>query len=308
MDIDLNISIILAHTIMYEQEQLYPSIYCKEFHAGGDPPAPTPQETTAQSIASLTQGLPGLLKVISSNAPAYEQSQADLAKTIAPQQAALQAELYRLYGPQLNDTGSDIARSNALSQAETDRLVTGSPGAQALVSNTNDLQKTLDPEFYKNREIASSKFQDLLSGMDPNKLTSGEIANVERTNNRSNIGRGIADSDSNIGAIGNALQFDNRLQAKKSALSQALANFSNIQAGSKSGVDAFQLTTGKPSNTSFGQNNLTSANQNQFSNVSNQANGLLGNIFQSANNSANINSQRRDSLDRFNETDPLGKY
>lgn len=295
-----NLAAVLAFTVMYESGQEYPREWCGNV-VNGDPPAPAPTESTRDMLNALSEGLPRLLNTVSTNTLPYERANLRASQETSPAYAQLQADIYSQFGPQLNSIGQDIARSNALSQSETDRQVVGSDSAKELVRGTEALQREVDPEFYKNREVTSDKYQDLLGGMDPNKLSGAELANVERANNRSNIGRGIADSGSNIGAVSNALQFDNRLQQKRSALSDALANFGQIQGGSRSGVDAFQLTTGKPSNTSFGQNNLLGANQNVQGNVSGQANNLLGQVGENTRTGMNINANRRDAFDRVNE-------
>lgn len=292
-----NISLVLAHTLLLEYKGQEPFGESWAL-GGGDPAAPSASESTGQQMQALIQYLPSFLKTVSGQIQPTEQALINSSKAISPQKEQLSTDLYRQFGPQVNKIGSDIAAQNALSQSSSDAAVANSGSAKSLVQGTSDLSRLIDPEFYKNREATSAKYLDLIGGMDPNRLSGAEAANAERGLNRLNESSGNANTPNNpTAAIANAGVFGQALNAKRSLLSQALAGFAPIQSGSRSGIDTFQMTTGKPSMPAFGQGNLGGAVPvGQWAQQAGM--GFLDQTGQNQRAGMDINSQRRDSLDR----------
>lgn len=188
---------------------------------------------TGLGSAQLTnRTLPGLLNTyfqgLGQTSPLLGQSQLDIFKNFGPQFAQTQAEIDRIGRAGTAQTDLDIARTIG-------RDLTGELASQ---------DRMVNPEFYQGREAFLGKGLDLLGGMDPNKLTESEIANVERTANRSNIGRGVASSGSNTAGIQNALMFDDRLQNKRNQLNNVLTSFGNTLPGLRADFNTL-FATGK---------------------------------------------------------------
>lgn len=155
---------------------------------GKDPPAPTPQESTAAMIQAYTQGLPGLMSVYNKQLAPNEQAQLEASRQVSPGYAALQNEIYKLYGP-------DAART------------------------TLDIAKIQDPEYYKVREQAANKLINLIN----NPVSETERAEIERYVNRGNVATGNSVNPSATNTITNAMYFgDKARQNLSQALDQAI--------------------------------------------------------------------------------------
>lgn len=270
-----------------------------------DRPAQSPVETIGDQLNAYRNFLPDYQKLTNSGIAPNALAQLQSQQATAPGYAALNADLYGKYGPQMNQIGSDIARQNALSQAGTDLQVLQGPGSQSVMA-LDKLQRGIDPEYYKSRELAGNKIQDLFGSMDLSPGLSGsERGEVERSLNRDNLANGQSPGvGSNINTVSNAMQFGqagaNRMAQKQDQFGQALEHVTNFLPQSKS-MDAFQVATGKSSQPNSGDSKF---NINGNDNTGNQAMGLssslLGNISQASNQQADINSNRRDLSDRTN--------
>lgn len=299
----LNLSAVLAHSLWLEAKELAVARCVDDARNGGDPPAPTASETTAAQLQAFTQYLPGLLATLRPEQKLSEQNNLDVQREIAPQLAQLNTELLAQFGPEYNKVGQDLSRQNAIAQAETDAELLSGSGAKA-VSAASEAQRLLDPEFYATREATAKKYGDLLATYDPTGLSPTEAASIERSVNRSNIGTGNAGLGSPTAAIGNAFAFDDKLQQKKNNLANVLNLYQGVQAGNRSGMDAYQIAAGKPSSSGYNQNQFQGVQP--FGTASAETSGTANNFLQQTSNAAlqsnQINSQRRDSLDRVNET------
>lgn len=268
----------------------------------GDAPAPTTQESTRDMLASLVAYMPDLTKAYTTALPALEQSSIDTKKQVSPQEAQLSLDLYKQFAPQANELGQQIYKSNQMAQAGTDAEIMAGPG-KLLGANALEAAKVVDPEYYKTRAATADSYTKLLGSLDPTRLSEGELAAAERGANRMNFGAGLMGSTSRQAGLRNALMFDDRLTAKKGMLTQALGNAPGVAQSTKSGMDPYMMATGKTSYPQLGANALTGTTPSNFGQSAGAlTGGLLGEIGQSSRNNANIESQRRDSLDRFNET------
>lgn len=265
---------------------------------GDDPQAAPAAETTGGQYAAFVQYLPGILQTIARETPGFEKSQLASKVAIAPDELAY----FNEFGPKYAEAGTKIQKAGALGQASTERDVLEGPGGE-LVRSALRLNKEIDPEFYAGREAASAKLLELLSTLDPTGFSGSELAEVERGVNRSNSNKGVANLGGNSAAISNALVFGDRLQQKKSNIAQILSTVPSQLASYKSGVDVLQSAVGRPS---YGVNPGSAAQAGANSNYGQVANGIASGFLQQTSNAAlqqqDINSKRRDSLDRTNET------
>jgi hypothetical protein len=241
-------------------------------------------EGTPRQMAALNRYLPRLAQTVSNVAGPYEQAMLNARATIDPQQAALDESLAAWFMPRFAQIGSDVARQNAFNQATTEADVLEGPGAR-LVSSARQLDRFQDPEYYDVREAGAGRMMELLAGQDPNQLTGAEIANVERTSNRTNTSQGTAGLGSSLSAIGNAMTFGGALDKKRNTLLNTLNAIPQNLAAMRSGTDVFQVATGRPS---YGSNPA----------VNNMSNNLLGEAGQNVRQNNDLTANARDWLDR----------
>ncbi len=264
----------------------------------GDPAAPTAPESMGSTLVALRRTLPGIMNAYSGAVLPYEQKLIDAQKQILPQQNQLQYDQYSQYAPQLNQLGQQINASNAEAQSRSDLNILKGTGGQ-LTEAALEAQKKADPEYYKTREGVGAGFLSLLGGMDPNKLSGSEMANAERGVNRLNNRSGNSNGGVPLNTISNAMTFGDELDKKRQAYGQTLGLGGQLMPSMKSGVDTFQLTTGRPSQANPAANQFLGVNQNSFGS---QGQGMAGGVFNAAagfqGQANDINSQRRDSLDR----------
>lgn len=271
----------------------------------GGPDIVNSQETTEAQLQAFINNLGPLIDVVGENILPAEEALLESREVISPQEQQLQADLFREFGPILNEIGADIAQQNAERQLGIDRQLTESDDALALIEGATELARAADPEFFDNREAASGRFLELLDALNPNELSGGEAASVERNVNRT-LNREGDTRDSNSANLRSALQFSDRLDRKRQALGNVLSTLPNVQAGTRSGVDTFKLTTGKSSLPSFSQFNPTSSREtggltSQFGSQ------FLSETGQNARQAVGINASRPDGFQRFGQvTSGLG--
>jgi hypothetical protein len=213
-------------------------------------------------------------------------------EAIAPREQELAAQLFRKYTPQYAEVGQNV-----------DLQALRGAGGQA-VREGNALQQEIDPEFYASRAATSGKLRDLLGGMDPNRLTTAEREEVARGLARTQYGSGELAVPSNQGAIEAAQTFGSALTNKRNAVANAIDTATRAIPSFRTGVDAFQQGT---SGARFGVNPFAGGQTNALpggSQVAGQqagqaALGLTGSLQQLR---AQLQAQRRDELDRTNET------
>lgn len=271
----------------------------------GDPPAPATTESTREMLKAYSEFLPDMLKVTAQGIGPYEQALLKSQQEVALPKAQLQAEIYRQLGPLLNKTGIDINKANAQGQAESDLNVIKGTGRE-LVKEGQETQKLLDPEFYKLREQAGGRMGELLSSIDlSGQLSGGEREELKRAQAQEFNRRGINNSPSNLAALEGAMTFGQAGYARKTAegnrLQNALTVANQALPAMRSGQDAFQIATGRSSMPNSGDSKFTGVGEvgQQSGQMSQGLLGATSNLIQQQND---INANRRDSLDRANQT------
>ncbi len=296
-----NLSLVLGHSVVYELKSiLSPYGIVDDARNGGDPPAPTVGQSTNEQLQAYIQNLPNLAQTTSSQVLPTEQALQNASNVISPQQQQQALDLFSQYAPQFNQIGNTINAQNAQAQASSDLGVLQGPGQQ-LLSATDQAQRQLDPEYYATRTKTANSLSDLLGSINLNGLSGSERAEVERANAQSDASRGLANTPSQTATVSNAMNFGSALNTKRSQLANAIGAATNFLPSSQGSVSAFQVATGKPSSNP-GATQFSGPASNLGSQAFSLGNNLLGNINQTALNSANINANRRDTLDRVNGT------
>jgi len=271
---------------------------------GGGPINQSTQETTADQLAAYIKYFPQLLQSVAGNTGTVERAQLGLSKELAPQQSALQADIARQFMPEFTQIGLDQARQQALGTAQTDAALLAGPGRD-VVRNLTEAQRLADPEYFKQRELAMGALEKLFGSLsDPNAgMGATERAEVERTLARENAARGNV-APTQMGTVEAAMRFggagEARKSAKQAAISQAVQTAAGAAPSMRSGVDAFQVTTGKPSS-NVGVARFGDVDANQGGATQNFGQSFLQNTGQFASNMQNNNAARKDAFDKFSQ-------
>lgn len=198
-----------------DQKRIYPKI---KFNPDGSviPAKNIDQNKNYRKAASLAQAFQAFL-------PALTKSSNDANAATREFDTAQQLDLLQRFG-------GDYARVNT----ENDRIAQLGQGETKL--QLQGLDKLADPEFYRLRAGIGEKGSALLDGQDPNSLTEQEIANLERTNNRNNVGQGTSNTGSNLAALKAGMTFGDRLQTKRNTLSATLQSLGTIAPNLRTGT------------------------------------------------------------------------
>jgi hypothetical protein len=271
---------------------------------GGGPTYQNSQETTADMMKAWTQYMPELTRVTGENILPMELAQLQAQQQLAPQQAQLSYDLASQYLPQFTQLGVDQARQQAMGQAESDVALMAGPGRE-LAANTLAIQQILDPEFYKSRGQAGDALTSLFGSLDDptTGLSGAEREEVTRTLARDNASRGNLDATQNS-TVEAAMQMGSAGQARKSqkqaAIGQAVQAAAGAMPAFRTGVDALQLTTGRPSTPNVGLGQFGGVQQ-----VGNNTMQLGSQLMQQTGTFAGNNQQnqatKKDTFDKFGQ-------
>jgi hypothetical protein len=254
-------------------------------------------------LEAYTQGLPGLTRVTANNLPVLDNAQLRLAQQNAPAWAQLQTQLAQQQGVPLAEASARAeAAANAIkSGADADILrTTGRDYATQL----DALQRQVDPEYYETRANIGRQSNALLNSYDLNGLSPTERAEMERSLARQNTATGTYGNPSQINILANANQFGSALQNKRNNLSNSIGLVAGSTPSLKSGIDVAQGALGRPSMaTGLANSQFAGVSQPNFGGSTlGMGNNLLGQTGENARQSNMINANRRDTLDRVNET------
>lgn len=261
----------------------------------GDDKAPPSQESTQDIIQALVRNLPAYMQVQNAQVGPQAQAQLDVAKNISPEYAKLNSDLYAQYAPQLANTATQVENINRTGAAKTDLDILRGSGGE-LATEAQRIDKILNPEFYNTRATTADKLGQLLGSIDLNDAN----PEAERLINQENTRSGNLGNDSATSTVSNALSFGGELQKRRDSLGQALSI----------ATQSLQPMQGQfnPVVTALGRNS-TNAGQGQFTGVQNPSNQAYQSGSQVLNSATamkqqenEINANRRDGLDRFNET------
>lgn len=274
----------------------YSALFCTRFY-GGDPPASSQGtgESTRDFLSAMSEGLPGYSKVSNAQILPNELAQLSGAQQVAPGYAALMNQLFSAYGPSLNKTGSDIAASNAMAQANSDKAIYAGPGKD-IARSALDVAKITDPEYYKTREILGNRLGEM---MQPG-LTGGEETAISRGVAKDNVNSGVGERQSVAQQASNATRYGG---AERDRMTQALSLATGALPTLKSGTDIGAQTVGRPTAANAGAGMLPGQQQGQIGNQA-MANtqGLLNQVGGITQTAMGINANRRDTLDRVVQT------
>ena len=296
------IASVLAHSVVYFARE---NAHGVELICGGDPPAPTPSESMDSVLQAYVKNLPQLMQTMGANILPYEQATVAANQQLAPVQNQLALDIARQYGPQFTQVGTEINRLGQLGQAQTDLETLTGPGKQ-LAAAQLEAQKLADPEYYKSRELALGALGNLFGGLPDSRggLSGAEREEITRSLARDNAARGN-DIPSAATTVENAMRFGAAGEARKAANESRIANAVGAATGAmpamKSGIDVLNTTTGRPTIMNPGQTQFAGVSKDTGSATKDAGQQMFGAASDMAVNAANINANRRDTLDRITQ-------
>lgn len=261
---------------------------------GGSYKAPDPSESMNDILNAIVTQYPRLVNATVGGSLPLEQSNIDVAKQTLPQWAQLNAEIAPVMQKQ--------AAESALAQVASDTGAmksASSPGG--LIDSSVAAQRIADPEWYRMRALQEQKLSELLNSINPNGLSGGEEAQIEREINRNQINSGVS-APSAASTAERAMTFGNALDKKKSMLGEALTVTAQTMPTMKSGFDAFQQATGRSGSVT---NAGTQFNNPSAESVGQASQNMTGNMLnmggQLASSAMGANAGRKDTLDKVSQ-------
>jgi hypothetical protein len=302
MNFEFNFSVVIAHTLLLESKGLEPLGQAWALN-GGDPAPRNEQETMDAVLRAYSSNMPGLINAQVAGAQQYEPAMMALREQISPRQNQLDLNLLNQFGQQFADTNQRIAGNVAMNRAGDDlRLIQG-PGRD-LARSALAMQREADPEAYHARELASGQLDRLNASLiNPDAgMSESQRMEMDRSLARDNFSRGTGANPTATSTVSNAMQFGQAGENMRNSRQSAIADAAKISAGAvqplSSGIDTFQLTTGRPS--AGGQGG--SGSREVGGDTNQLGTNLLNNTSQAGMQYNQLNAQRRDSLDRVNQT------
>lgn len=239
------------------------------YNSGPDPINPAAAATIQGQV--MRRQLPRFIDTVASKLPALAQGEYNASAQVSPQYAALEQALKQDYGISGADLDAAIADRNV---SNTSNILAGS--GRDLVREATETARVADPEFFRLREIVGKGAADLVGGQDPNKLTESELENASRGVLRTNLGSGNFNTPSQTNTISNAMTFGDELTKKRQAFSQALGTATGSMPALRSGVDTFQMVTGKPAASGLGETRFATPQKQDSGNAFGAGNSVLG--------------------------------
>jgi hypothetical protein len=292
----LNLALTLAHSsVVFARDFYSPNGIVNDAINGGDP-APQPvAESTRESLAAMTSALPGYGQAARSEMLPNELAKLNTAQQISPAYAAMINQLYGQYGPELNRIGQFIERDNRLASADADADILAGPGRR-MTEEAQKLDEQLNKEFYDARRSGGKTLVDLLGSIN---LDRPDVE-AERLIGRENARSGNLATPSATNTLANALQFGNEQMKRQGMAGNAVNAASNFMASSRSEFNPVVTALGRPSS------NIADSRFPGVSNPGDQAFNMASDVWGGTTGLSmqrnQLEAQRRDSLDRINET------
>lgn len=244
-------------------------------------------------LKSMQGNLPGVYQVMMDWQPKIADVQARTDAAVSPIYADTQVQLYDTAGRELNRIGNEIEMQNQLASSEREKAIATGTGRD-LVTAANELNRLMDPEFYKMREGVAAGADKLLGSMDPTKLSGSERAEVERGLAR----MGSVNPESAANTVANATQFGSALQQKQQAFSNVLAQIAGSIPATRTGVNAFEIATKRALTPNAGNANFVGVQSNTGQNSWETGNNFMA---QASNLQAIKNQKAKDTMDMIQQ-------
>ncbi len=207
----------------------------------GQPIAATP-ESMDSVMRAVLEHLPGFMEAQNNQVLPQARTMLQAAEEISPRYNDLQTSLYERSAPRLAQTGSQVDNISRTGAAKTDLDIMRGSGGE-LVKESQALDRQLNPEFYKTREMEANKMAELLGSINLNDAN----PEAERLINQENVRSGNIGNPSATGTVANALSFGSELDKRRTSLSNALNTATNFLQPSQGSFNPVQTALGRPS-------------------------------------------------------------
>ncbi len=262
-----------------------------------DPHAASGTGLSTDVINNVMQNLPAYMNTVNAQLKPQAESELGAAQAVSPAYQELLTSLYEQNAPRLAAAGAGAEAISRKGAAQTDVDLLKGAGGEA-TRTLQGLDKQLNPEYYSTRAAGASKLGELLGSINLNDAN----PEAERLVSQESARSGNLATPSATSTVSNALSFGNEMQKRRDALGQAI-NSATSFLGPASGTFNTAATTLNrgASNTGLSEfGGVTKTNANAPA----AAGSLTGTAAGLTGQQQDINAQRRDALDRFNETAP----
>lgn len=213
---------------------------------------PTNTDESVQEIyQAISAYFPEVAKAIRAEYDPTARAEVDIAKKYSPELNQLSTGLLDTSGREASRIGRELSREEQLGAAQTEADILKGPGKEA-VEGTLALQKTVDPEFFKNREALMAELDTAFGalGNDPNALSKGEQEGIARGLGRTNWSAG-----SPMQTISNAMTFGENQARRRREYNNLINLRAGVTPALRSGMDAGGIATRRTVLPNFGQAN-----------------------------------------------------
>lgn len=244
-------------------------------------------DNTDESVEEVWQALrawyPRSMEILRGEYDPQARAEVDVAKKYTPELAKLNAETLNTAGRDVSKIGRELSREEQLGAAQTEADILAGPGKQAAASAL-ELQKSYDPEFFKNRAAILSDLDKSFAalGNDPTQLSKGELEGISRGLGRTNWTVG-----SPAQTISNAMTFGDRAQGRRAEFNNLINMRGNLSPALKSGMDASGIATRRTVLPNFGQSNYTGIQTPGVQNINTLGGNFISDIFATDRNRQN---------------------
>jgi len=257
-----------------------------------DDRAPGTQESTASMLQALITHLPAFMDIQNAQVGPQAQAMLKAAQGITPVYNDLQTSEYARNAPSLAQTGSQVDNISRTGAAKTDLDILQGSGGD-LVKESQALDRQLNPEFYKTRELESNKMEELLESINLNDAN----PEAERLIGQENARSGNLSNPSATGTVANALSFGSELDRRRTSLGNALNTVTNFLQPSQGQFNPVATALGRPS-TNTGENRFAGTQQ-AGDQAYQSGNNMLQQFTQTRLQENDINANRQKAIDRI---------
>ena len=244
-------------------------------------------DNTDESIQEILQAasayMPELLGKVRDQYDPQAKAEVDIAKKYSPELNALSSSLLDTSGRDISKIGRELSAAEQLGAAQTEADILKGPGAES-VARTLELQKSVDPEFFKNREQLMAELDTAFNAMgnDPNALSKGEQEGIAR-----GLGRTNWANPSPMQGLSNAMTFGDRQAGRRAEYNNLIGLRANTTPALRSGLDAGGIATRRTVLPNFGQQNYLGVQTPGVANANTLGGAFLNNAFATDQNRQN---------------------
>lgn len=240
-------------------------------------------ESIQEILQAATAYMPGLMEQIRNQYDPQARAEVDIAKAYSPELNKLSTDLLDTSGREASKIGRELSADDQLGAAQTELDILKGPGAES-VARTLELQKSVDPEFFQNREKLMGELDTAFNAMgnDPNQLSKGEQEGIAR-----GLGRTNWANPSPMQGLSNAMTFGDRQAGRRAEYNNLIGLRSNTTNSLRSGLDAGGIATRRTVLPNFGQQNYLGVQTPGVANANTLGGAFLNNAFATDQNRQN---------------------